>query len=330
VSIPRLLNVLALALFVVFIATFFTVLVRLSRVGILTERYSQISESPVVSEPTIMTWFDLLGQDKESGCMIFDIRTRIDTHAEPFNKLKTGDTIVLRVENLHIDLRRHYNMIQQFSNPTFDQYVNLDFGELPFEVMDRRDFYPFDGYELSLNLAYHFPGDPATQSTGTWIIPKVAVLKSLTNLIFLNPRYTLIRPETYGFRARIARLRMLQFLTAALILIEILFAIYLLTISDLQELLAKGLGYLVVLYIIRSILVTGAPQFPTMIDYGTLFLICITFFIMLFKFLSGAEEQSLITFPSAWRAIFISGKEEIPDDKNCTGKDDQDNFEDEV
>jgi hypothetical protein len=330
VSIPRLLNVLALTLFVVFIATFFTVLVRLSRVGILTERYGMISEAPVKSEPTVMTWFYLLGQDKESGCMNFNVRTQIDTQSEPFTKLKSGDTIVLRVENLQLDLRRSYDLIQKFDNPTSDRYVLLDLGELDLDVLDRRDFYPFDGYELSFNFAYHFPGDQATQPTGFWVSPKVAALKSQTNLIFFNPRYALILPETYGFRARVERLRMLHFLTAALILIEILFAIYLITVSDLQELLAKGLGYLVMLFIIRSILATGAPQFPTLIDYGTLFLICITFFIMLFRFLSGAEEQSLITLPSAWGALFISGKEEIPEDDTCAIENNREHPEDEV
>jgi len=309
VSIPRLLHILALVIFVVFIATFFTVLVRLSRVGIMTERYARISGETIESEPSVITSFDLLGQDKETGQMKFNVRAQFDSRAKPFSELLPGDKIVLRVENLQAELWSLNDIQKGFSNPTSDRWVTIDFGDVPMDILDRRDFYPFDGYELSFNFSYYVPGNKALQTSGTWIDPKVVSLKSLTNLIFLSPRYAPILTDVWGFRTRVARLRMLQFLAATLILIELLFVIYLITIVDLQELLAKGLGYLVVLYIIRNILSSGAPQFPTLVDYGALFLVCVTFFIMLFKFFSGAEEHSLITVPSAWRAIFMPDKD---------------------
>jgi hypothetical protein len=315
VSIPRLLNILAFLLFIVFVATFFTVLVQISRTEFLTERYAAVPAVPIEGEPAVTTWFDLLGQEKDTGLFSFHVRARIDTRSDPFNTLDSGDTVVLRVENMIPELRRNCDLVTTFQNPAGDQYVNLDFGELQWEVLDRRDFYPFDGYEFSMNFACHIPGDDFF-SAGIWVSPQLLVMRSFTNMILLGPRYSPVLPDSWGFRARIVRFRMQQFLTLTLLLIELLFLIYLVTLVDLQELLAKGLGYLVVLYIIRNILVTDAPQFPTFVDYSTLFFICVTFFLMLLKFLRGAEEHTLITLPPAWRAAFFPGKEEEDEKKD--------------
>jgi hypothetical protein len=309
VSIQRILNLAALFLFIVFVATFFTVLIRLSHVGVMSERYASIGPEPSATEGPVTTWVDLLGQEKETGRMKFQIRTRIDTHTAPFESLSDGDVVVLRVENLMPELRRTIDLQSEYHNYTGDQYATLDFGYLLLEVLDKRDFYPFDGYEMSFNLAYHTPPN-AMRTQGAWFFQEAVIVKSLTNMILLSPRVDEVLPGTEAFRMRIARLRMQQFLAATLLLIEVLFLIYLLTIVDLQEILPKCLGYIVVLYIIRNILVADAPQFPTIIDYSTLFLVCVTFFLMLFKFLGGAEEHALITLPAGLRSGFSMSKEE--------------------
>jgi hypothetical protein len=307
-SIPRLLGIIALILFIVFVATFFTVLVRLSRIGVTTERYVEIS-APEVAEPeAVFTRLDLLGQDHDTGRLRFDVTARIDTRVAPFNTLTNGDTVIMRVENLLLTQRRNMDLAVEFRNPTRDAFVNLKFGTFQMDIQDLRDFYPFDGYECSYNFAYHLPGNWSNPA-GMWYQPKEVTMRCLTNLIFLNPRYGTAITGERAFKVRIARLRILQFLAVSLILIELLFLLYLLTLVNLQELLAKGLGYLVGLYIIRNILVTEAPQFPNLIDYGTLFLICVVFFLMLFKSLGGAEERALITLPAAWREA-LTGQEE--------------------
>jgi hypothetical protein len=310
VSIQRLLNLAALFLFIVFAATFFTVLVRLSHVGTMSERYAIIAiDQSKVDEP-VTTWVDLLAQDRESGRLKFHIRTRIDTRVAPFDGLNDGDVVVLRVENLIPELRRTIDLQGVFHNYTGNQYATLDFGDLLLEVLDKRDFYPFDGYEVSFNLAYYTqPNSMRVQ--GGWHFQEAIIIKSMTNLILLNPRVDKVLPDTEAFRLRIGRLRMQQFLAATLLLIELLFLIYLLTIVDMQEILAKCLGYIVVLYVIRNILVADAPQFPTIIDYGTLFLVCVTFFLMLFKFLGGSEERALITLPPAFRSTLSMTRESI-------------------
>jgi hypothetical protein len=319
VSIQRILSIAALFLFIVFVATFFTVLVRLSRTGIMSERYAIVGANPMESEGPVTTWVDLQGQDQETGKLKFHIRTRIDTRFSPFEMLTDGDVVVLRVENLLPEQRRTIDLWSEYHNYTNDQFVTLDFGDLYFEVPDLRDFYPFDGYEVSFNLAYHTPAN-GVRPIGAWYFQETAIFKSMTNLILLNPRYDEVLPGVEAFKMRIARLRMQQFLAATLILIELLFLVYLLTIVDLQDVLAKCLGYLIVLFIIRSILVADAPQFPTIIDYGTLFLICVTFFLMLFKFLGGAEERAMITLPPGLKAAFFQGKE-----SDNGGEEDQDN-----
>jgi hypothetical protein len=292
VSVPRILNIFALLLFIVFVATFFTVLVRLSRIGLITERHAAIDRSPEVEEDLVRTEFSLLGQDTQIGSLNFAVSAEFDTQSRRFSGLTEGDPVFLRVENMIPDLRRNYDLTGTFTNLTGDRWVMVDLGEFRYDVLDRRDFYPFDGYEVSLNCAYYtYPG---------WFEPDTIALRSMTNLIFLNPRYEMTEVGREGFRMRIGRLRIQQFLAATLILIEILFLLYLLTVVDLQELLRAALGYLVGLFIIREILATRAPMFPTIIDYGTLFLFCVAFFLMLFKFLGGAEERALITIPQAW------------------------------
>ena len=308
-SIPRLLGIIALLLFIVFVATFFTVLVRLSRIGVTTERLAVIEGDGAVSPVPVFTRFDLLGQDPLSGRLKFVVTSRIDIRMPPFSALTDGQEVRLRIENMVPELERNIDLTAVFEAPPFgDNFVNLDFGEYEMDVVDRRDFYPFDGYEAAFNFAYYVPGDWVS-STGTWLEPKQVSIRSLTNLILLNPRYATTVSGDKAFRLRVARLRILQYLTATLVLIEILFIIYLLTIVNLQELLAKGLGYLVGLYIVRNILATNTPQFPTFIDYATLFLICVVFFLMLFKFLGGAEEHALITLPAAWRDFILGSRE---------------------
>jgi len=304
VSIQRLLGTFALVLFIVFVATFFAVLVRLLRVGLVTERNTEIQAEDAPATEVVHTRFDLIGQDPMTGQLRFRVYARIDARTGPFSSLSPGQEVLLRIENLVPELRRNIDLTAVFRNPANDHYVTLSFGELAMDILDRRDFYPFDGYDFSLNFAYHLPGD-WTNPGGVWVEPKRIAIRSLTNLIFLNPRYGGMPDGEMAFKMRVARLRILQYLTASLILIELLFVLYLLTIVNLQELLAKGLGYLVGLYIVRNILVTNAPQFPTLIDYGSLFLICVVFFVMLFKFLAGAEEHALITLPAAWREAIL-------------------------
>jgi len=316
-SIPRLLGIIALVLFIVFVATFFTVLVRLSRVGVITERYVEIAAPDAAEPEVVFTRIDLLGQDRDTGRLRFDVTARIDTRVPPFNTLTNGDTVVMRIENLVPDIRRNMDLALEFRNPTRDAFVNLRFGTFQMDVQDLRDFYPFDGYECSYNFAFHLPGDWSNPA-GVWYQPKQVTMRSLTNLIYLNPRYGATTTGESAFKVRIARLRILQFLAVSLILIELLFLLYLLTLVNLQELLAKGLGYLVGLYIIRNILVTEAPQFPSLIDYGTLFLICVVFFLMLFKSLGGAEERALITIPAAWREAFTEQDEQVEETSEIT------------
>jgi len=292
VSVPRLLNIFALLLFIVFVATFFTVLVRLSRIGFTTERHAPIVRNPAltgVENEFARTEFQFLGQNPTSGSLEFNVLAEIDTQSRQFSNFRDGDIIMLRVENMIPTQNRNYDLKGVFSNVASDRWVRINFGELSFDIDDRRDFYPFDGYDLSFNCAFYTrPG---------WYEPNRVMIRSMSNLILLNPRYGMTDLGRDAFRMRVVRLRIQQFLTATLILVEILFLLYLLTIVDLQELLRKGLGYLVGLFIIREILVTNAPLFPTIIDYGTLFLFCVAFFLMLFKFLGGAEERALITFP---------------------------------
>jgi len=302
VSIPRLLGIIALLLFIVFVATFFTVLVRLSRIGVTTERQTVI-ESPDFNEDdeAVFTHFDLITQDNDSGRLRLAVASKIDLRKEPFSHLVDGQEIIIRIENLIPELKRNVDLRAVYRTPPEgDNFINIVFGAFDIDVLDRRDFYPFDGYEVSFNYAFFVTGNEM-YPLGQWCQPKQATLNSLTNMIFLNPRYGPTVAGDYGFRTRVAHLRILQYLTATLILIEVLFIIYLLTIVNLQDLMAKGLGYLVGLYIIRNIIVTNAPQFPTLIDYCTLFLICIVFFLMLFKFLPGEEEHALVTLPAAWR-----------------------------
>lgn len=303
-SIQRLLGIFALILFIVFVATFFTVLVRLSRVGITTERYVEIAAPDADDPELVYTRLDLLGQDHDSGRLLFDVTARLDTRVPPFNRLANGDLIIMRIENLVPEIRRNIDLTAEFSNPTHDDHVNLRFGTFQMDIIDMRDFYPFDGYECSFNFAYHLPGDWSNPE-GVWHKPESVTMRSLTNLIFLGPRYGVTATGENAFKMRIARLRILQFLAATLILIELLFLLYLLTVVNLQELLAKSLGYLVGIYIIRNVLVTEAPQFPNLIDYGTLFLICVVFFLLLFKSLGGAEERALITLPAPWRDALL-------------------------
>ncbi len=307
-SIPRLLGIIALVLFVIFVATFLTVFVRLTRVGVVTERYALIETEDAEASELTLTRFDFVGQDPETGQLTFRVAARIHTEAAPFNSLYEGDTLVLRVENMVPELRRNMDLAVRYGNPTGDRMVNLDFGELRMDILDRRDFYPFDGYDFSFNCAYHVPGD-WQHPQGYWFQPKKVEIRSLTNMIILNPRYGSLPSGERAFKMRMARLRIQQYLTATLILIEVLFLLYLLTIVNLQDLLTKGLGYLIGLYIIRDILVTDAPQFPSIIDYGTLFLICVFFFLLLFRFLGGAEEHALITLPTAWRDALLGQKE---------------------
>ncbi|MFH1676920.1 MAG: hypothetical protein ABIC40_07830, partial [bacterium] len=170
-----------------------------------------------------------------------------------------------------------------------DRFVFIDFGDFDWTVIDNRDFYPFDIYDFNFKFAYYVPNG--------WYEPGVVNVRSQTSLIFIRYRFGAAETGPDCFQLRISRLRLLQFLAATLILIELLFMIYLVTVTDLQELLAKALGYLVGLYIVREILLSRAPYFPTILDYGTLFLIIVTFFIMLFKFLGRAEERVLITLP---------------------------------
>ncbi len=331
-SIQRLLGIVALLLFIVFVASFFAVLVRLSWIGVTTERYAEIVQDEAVGEGPVLTRFDLYGLNPETGRLRFNISSRIDCRSAPFDKLADGRDILLRIENVVPELKRNTDLIAAYREPpSGESYVNLDFGEFEMDIFDRRDFYPFDGYELSFNFAYFISGD--TQDyTGSWYQPNRVIIRSFTNMILLNPRYGVTSMGDSGFRTRVARLRILQYLTATLLLIEILFMVYLLTLVNLQELMAKGLGYLIGLYIVRNILVTNAPQFPTIIDYSTIFLICVVFFIMLFKFLGGAEERALITLPVAWRNAMTAGREsggnESDNEKKELGKNEESDDED--
>jgi hypothetical protein len=329
-SIPRILGIAALLLFIVFVATFFTVLVRLSRVGVTTERYAVIRDNQATEPELFKTRFDLLGQNPMTGGLIFKVKTLIDTEEEEFSALTDGQKVVLRIDNLIPETRDYQDLVTEYSNLANDRYVTLNFGEFELDTFDRRDFYPFDGYILNFTFAIHITRN-WVYPNGIWFHPKETELWSQTNLIFLHPRYGGTEAGIRGFKVRVARLRILQFLAATLILIEVLFILYLLTIVNLQELLGKGLGYLVGLYIIRDILTANAPQFPTIVDYGTLFLICVVFFLMLFKFLAGAEENAIITIPPTWREALgvgtvsrkmVEGKDETDhptDDLNKTG-----------
>ncbi len=307
-SIPRLLGIIVLVLFIVFVATFFSVLVRLARVGVAAERQAELSSEAASDEEytqLVETQFELMEQDAVTGNLRFHVSARIDTRHEPFASVEPGQQILLRIENSFPELETNIDLIHVFYEPpSGDNFVTIEFGEFKLDVMDRRDFYPFDGYELALKFAIYTPSN-SFREYGAWYQPEEIMVVSRTNMIFLNPRYERLAQGTSQVRMRIARLRMLQYLTATLVLIELLFIIYLLTIVNLQDLMAKGLGYLVGLYIIRNILVTNAPQFPTFIDYGTLFLICIVFFLMLFKFLPSEEERALVTLPAAWREAMI-------------------------
>lgn len=292
-SIPRLLHIITLLLFIVFVSIFFTVLARLSRIGVSTERYANIVRSDAEEVNPVQTQLTLLGQDTKTGRLNFKVEGIFDVASDVFYALLEGDRILLRVENLRLESHGNINIYGTFSNPSNDRYVAVDFGEFFLDVHDKRDFYPFDGYEINFNFAYF--------STGKWYVPREASVRSLTNLILLNPRYTIAASGVESFQFRVARLRIQQFLTATLILIEILFLIFLITMTNLDDLLRLGLGYLVGLYIIREILTAGAPQFPTIVDYGSMFLICVTFFLMLFRFLGKAEETTLITIPPIFR-----------------------------
>jgi len=302
----------ALVLFIVFVAAFFTVLIRLSRIGITTERYAHIENGEVAGEYAATARFDLLEQDDVTGKFRFNAEVVIDTQSDPFVGLEEGQVIVMRVENLLFELRHHRDYHAVFHNYTNDRYVSLEFGEFLFNTQDRRDFYPFDSYSVSLNYAIHVTPNER-YPLGIWYEPGNLEIWSKTNMIFLNPRYGTTSTGPSGYKMRVARLRIQQFMTVSLLLVEILFLLYLLTIIDLQELLGKGLGYLVGLFIIRGILVTRAPIFPTLVDYGTMFLICVVFFLMLFKFLGGAEARAIITIPPAWREA-ITGEKEIKSD----------------
>ncbi len=307
-SVPRLLGIIALSLFIVFVATFFTVLVRLSRVGVTTERYAEIHTPDFSETEPAQTRFDLLGQDPVSGRLIFNVNATIHIDKPPFNILNPGDEVILRIENQIPDNPGLNDLSAVYRNPTGDFLVEFDFGELYMLVPDRRDFYPFDGYSIRFNYAYFIPGD-WDDPTGTWYVPGELILRSLTNLIFLTPEYGSTAIGADGYKVLVARLRIIQILASMLILIEVLFLVYLLTIVNMHELLAKGLGYVVAIFIIRTIMVSSAPQSPTLLDYVTLFLICVVFFIMLFKSLGGAEERSIITIPEAWTdTIFGGGK----------------------
>lgn len=293
-SVARILNIAALSIFVIFVATFFTVLVRMSQIGPMPERLAFIgSEKEISEEPSVKTWFELIGQENDTGRLTFNIRARIDTSIQPFNNLKKNSPIILRVENLLPEYRQMFDIEGIFNNPANDRYVICNFGTISWEVPDRRDLYPFDKYLFSMNFAYFIPDE--TGNSGTWYEPESIVLKSLTGLRIFNPRYVGILPGVDGFRADFGRLRMLQFLSISILLIEILFLLYLMTILDLQILLGKGLGNIVVLYIIRNILTSGAPQFPNLVDYMTLFIICAIFFLMLFRFLGNSEEYQLLS-----------------------------------
>lgn len=307
-SVQRLLGIIVLSLFIVFVATFFTVLVRLSRVGVTTERYAEVHTPNFSETEPVETRFDLLGQDPVSGRLIFNVNATIQIDEPPFNKLNPGDEVILRVEN-QIPANPGVNdLTAVYRNPTGDFLVEFDFGELYMLVPDRRDFYPFDGYSVRFNYAYFIPGnwdDP----TGTWYVPGELILRSLTNLIFLTPEYGGNAIGADGYKVLVGRLGIILILASMLILIEVLFLIYLLTIANMHELQAKGLGYIVSIFIIRTIIVSSAPQSPTLLDYVTLFLICVVFFIILLKSLGGAEERSIITIPEPWTdAIFGGGK----------------------
>ncbi len=308
-SVPRLLNIITLLLFIVFVATFFTVLVRLSRVGLVTERYGELRRWGTQSEEIIRTDFQLLGQDPVSGQLRFRVSANFDTESRLFNNVEEGEPITLRITNMIPELQRNYDSTVEFRNVTGDRWVRFDFGEILVDVFDRRDFYPFDWYEMSFDFAFHV--------YDKWHAPKMLYMRSMTNLIFLDPRYMMTELGRQGFRLSVARLRIQQFLAVTFILIEVLFLLYLLTIVNLHELMTKALGYVIGLFIIREILVTNAPMFPTIVDYGTMFLIIVVFFLMLFRFLGGAEERALITIPPAWLEAFKAGTDGGDDEKTA-------------
>jgi len=314
VSIPRLLYLAALLLFVVFIATFFTVLIRLSRIGITTERLAQIHKKDFVPELNAAdSLFEVLEQDSGSAHLKIRARAIIDTSKPPFNTLKDGDPFVLRLDNFSIPTYQFLDVRKKFENPTGDRFVIIDFGDFDWTVIDNRDFYPFDIYDFNFKFAYYVPAG--------WYEPGVVNVRSQTSLIFIRSRFSAVDVGQDCFQIRISRLRLLHFLTATLILIELLFMVYLVTITDLQELLAKALGYLVGLYIIREVVLSRAPYFPTILDYGTLFLIIVTFFIMLFKFLGRAEERVLITLPFSAKSPSSRQDENSRESEECAEPD---------
>jgi hypothetical protein len=297
-----------LFLFIVFLATFFTVFVRLLRLGVTTERSVRIEKPEYTENNPVDTHFRLLGQDPQSGRLIFSCYAVFNTQTPPFNTLNEGDQVTLRIENLIPYHNREVDLDGDFHNPANDRLVIIEFGNFYLDVPDRRDFYPFDAYAIRFNFAFYIPGDWYNPA-GSWYEPPVLTLSSMTNFIFDNPIYGETAVGRDGFKSMVARLRIFHILVITLILLEILLLIYLLTIVNLQELLAKGLGYIVAIFIIRTIIVTNAPQTPSLMDYGALFLTCVVFFIMLFKTLGGSEERSLITFPKAWSEAMIGRSE---------------------
>ena len=318
-SISRLLGLIVLFIFIVFVATFFTVFVRLIRVGVVSDRFVKLQTPAFTEDEPVDTYFRLLGQDRESGRLKFNAYAVIDTEVSPFNTLNSGDQVVLRVENLIPAFRREMDIVAEYRNLTGDRLVTLEFGDFMLDVPDRRDFYPFDAYAIRFNFAYYIPGD-WYDPIGTWHEPTVLTLSSMTNFIFDNPNYGETAAGKDGFKTMVARLRVFHILVSTLILIEILLLIYLLTIGNLHELLAKGLGYILAIYLVRTIVVANAPQAPTLMDYGTLFLTCVVIFIMLFKTLGGSEERSIITLPRAWSEAIFGNQNSGDRDSDSSGK----------
>ncbi|MCX6644877.1 MAG: hypothetical protein NTY09_00745 [bacterium] len=319
-SISRLLGLIVLFIFIVFVATFFTVFVRLLRVGVSNDRYVKLQTPEYTEDEPVDTYFRLLGQDSESGSLKFNAYAVIDSASAPFDTLDPGDQIIMRIENLIPDYHRETDIDAEFHNPTGDRLVTVDFGEFLLDVPDGRDFYPFDAYVIRFNFAYYIPGD-WNNPAGSWHFPTVLTLSSMTNLIFNNPYYGETALGIDGYKTMVARLRIFIILVITLIMLEILLLIYLLTIANLQELLAKGLSYIIAIFLIRTIIVTNAPQTPTLMDYGMLFLTCVVFFVMLFKTLGGAEERSIITVPKAWTDAVFGGQS--PRENHVEKNDDQ-------
>jgi len=119
-------------------------------------------------------------------------------------------------------------------------------------------FYPFDRYEIKLNLEEQVSYDGAVTNTSP---EKIMVHCKVPNFL-INKKgdatFILSRPYTF------------KMMSIVFLLLVTFYIIYLWTKKSRNDILPQCIGLFTGVWSIRSIISTNAPVFPTVIDYFTL------------------------------------------------------------